>query len=162
MRRVAVVCFWTTFSAINSGPAFAACTLSAEPPRFTDTLNPDQVPKPADNISCPTGIENYRSELELYRTVKIETYNRKLISFGTKLKTADDKFRQARVNGLCTSDEYENFKAKASEEFEKIGNEYKDPYDLSIESYKIRVKQYKQLIFKCLVSSAGLIHYAEK
>jgi hypothetical protein len=147
--------------ALNSATANANCVLSPEPPHFTETLNPDKFPKLPENASCPAGIEKYRTDLEFYRKIKIEGYNRKLISFGNILKQADDNFRRVANGGSCSSAEYESYKSKVTIELEKIGNDYKAPYDDNIEAYKLYIGSYRQAAFRCMVSSTSTFIYAE-
>jgi hypothetical protein len=154
-------CFAVAVLALNSAAARANCSLSPDPPHFTETLDPDQVPKLPENASCPAGLEKYRTDLEFYRKIKIEGYNRKLISFGNNLKHADDNFRRAASNGSCSSAEYESFKSKVTIELEKIGSDYKAPYDDNIEAYKLYIGPYRQAAFRCVVSGTGTFIYAE-
>ena len=115
-----------------TGQASACVVVPAFEVRLDLAAAPDIPDKPWD---FPT-LEGFRDELEEFRVVSVEGFNRAVKAHTRALKRADRDLERRSANGRCTAEEYEDFHTQIADELAKNQEDRLEEYAGAIEAYK--------------------------
>lgn len=151
MRGAGVLLFLLVAAAAS--PALAQCPAALQfEVRFSPSEHPPRA-KLREPITYAT-LGQFLADIEQYRDLAIEGFNRRLLRFGEDLNALDQSRLTLAQSGACGEPEQSALLAATSSEFRKIGRDYADIYHDAMAIYYIDIRTYRDRMWECANGNA--------